>query len=174
MCVIWSINVASGSVQEGSSYTILLQTKLVFCSAVSEKVTVQYYYITMLSLIYSCNCFVNNDDWLPQACMKNGTCSDMVSRFNCICITVYTGIICDVEIMECTSNPCYNNGTCKDILFVIACLDMYTLVKLVLSTSMTVTPILVVAMEVSGVASLALMLWHSSFCNTPCLTISIV
>ena len=96
--------------------------------------------------------------------MKNGTCS--------MDLTVYTGLICDVEIMECTSNPCYNNGTCKDILLVIACLD--TLVKLVLSTSMTVTPILVVAMEVSGIASLALMLGHSSFYNTSCLTTSTV
>ena len=40
----------------------------------------------------------------------------MVSVLKCICITGCTGIICDVEIMECASSPCENNGTCNDLI----------------------------------------------------------
>ena len=65
----------------------------------------------------------------------------MVNGLNC----GYTGIICDVEIMEYASNPCKNNGTCYDLIryFTCDCMLGYT-GELVLSTSMTVTPILLV------------------------------
>ena len=55
--------------------------------------------------------------------MNNGTSSDMVNGFNCTCITGYTGIIilCNIEILECASNPCENNETCNDLIGYFIC-----------------------------------------------------
>ena len=55
---------------------------------------------------------------------NNGTCSGMVNGLNC----GYSGVICDVEIMECVSNPCKNNGTCYDLIgyFTCDCMPGYT------------------------------------------------
>ena len=55
--------------------------------------------------------------------MNNGTSSDMVNGFNCTCtcITGYTGIICNVEILECASNPCENNESCNNLIGYFTC-----------------------------------------------------
>ena len=76
--------------------------------------------------------------------MNNGTSSDMVNGFNCICITGYTGIICNVEILECASNPCESIETCSDLIGYFTCdsIPGYT-------SDTCMTPILVVTMEVA-------------------------
>lgn len=43
-------------------------------------------------------------------CRNGGTCFDK----QCCCPSGWMGEICEVEVLECISEPCQNGGSCKD------------------------------------------------------------
>ena len=45
-----------------------------------------------------------------QGCKNGGTCWDRT----CCCLAGYEGNVCQVEILECASDPCGAGGTCKE------------------------------------------------------------
>ncbi|XP_054159895.1 LOW QUALITY PROTEIN: cubilin-like [Oppia nitens] len=45
---------------------------------------------------------------------SHGSCLPNGNSFTCVCISGYTGSLCEQEINECLSNPCQNGGTCTD------------------------------------------------------------
>ena len=36
------------------------------------------------------------------------------TTFTCTCQAGFTGLLCDLDINECSSNPCYMGGQCVD------------------------------------------------------------
>ncbi|XP_078495665.1 uncharacterized protein LOC144751206 [Ciona intestinalis] len=54
------------------------------------------------------------DDCATNPCMNNGTCTDGVDSYTCICVAGYTGANCTADIDDCAPNPCSNGGTCTD------------------------------------------------------------
>ncbi len=67
-------------------------------------------------------------------CKNNGTCVDgHGSSFHCICANSFTGPICDVNVVnlssQCLSEPCKNGGTCKEKVngtYKCSCTDGHT------------------------------------------------
>jgi Notch-like protein len=41
-----------------------------------------------------------------------GQCNDMISSFQCRCLTGYDGIHCDNNIDDCIGGVCHNGATC--------------------------------------------------------------
>eukprot|EP00118_Oscarella_pearsei_P016356 m.155183 g.155183 ORF g.155183 m.155183 type:complete len:2420 (+) comp38660_c0_seq5:905-8164(+) len=54
------------------------------------------------------------DECTSLPCDNDGVCIDGVDSFTCICLSGFTGVVCETEIDECTSSPCRNGGTCTD------------------------------------------------------------
>jgi hypothetical protein len=57
-------------------------------------------------------------------CRNGGTCTGAgASQFQCLCVSGYSGAVCQTEINECASQPCANGGTCMDHVnsFTCAC-----------------------------------------------------
>ena len=46
-----------------------------------------------------------------------------MNMYSCSCMDGYTGMNCQTDIDECSSNPCQNGGTCEDSC---SCTDGYT------------------------------------------------
>jgi hypothetical protein len=47
-------------------------------------------------------------------CENKATCNDQENGYDCTCAAGYTGVHCEIDIDECTSNPCENKATCND------------------------------------------------------------
>ena len=45
-----------------------------------------------------------------QPCSNGGTCFNNT----CCCLPGYEGLICEIEVNKCASNPCQNGGNCTD------------------------------------------------------------
>ncbi len=54
--------------------------------------------------------------------MNGGTCVDAVNGFRCGCVAGYSGLQCQTEINECSSQPCLFGGTCVDALNGFSCI----------------------------------------------------
>ena len=39
-------------------------------------------------------------------CENGGSCMDLIGYYSCSCLPGYTGVNCEVEVLECSSNPC--------------------------------------------------------------------
>ena len=89
-------------------------------------------------------CETDINECIPNLCMNNGTCQDLVNNYTCTCTnewvgrncsdcsltcingvqgadcsscecTVgFNGIMCEVNIDDCLTSPCLNSGTCED------------------------------------------------------------
>ena len=51
-------------------------------------------------------------------CPSIGSCKNGGDCFNnsCCCEPGYDGVLCQNEVIECSSNPCANGETCKDLI----------------------------------------------------------
>jgi hypothetical protein len=58
-------------------------------------------------------------------CLNGGTCSSnplVTAASGCICVSGYSGDICQTNIDECASQPCKNGGTCTDSVNGFTCI----------------------------------------------------
>ena len=94
-------------------------------------------------------CADHINDYDPNPCSNNESCTDLINDFMCTCITGYTDANCMTNIDNCSPNPCENNGTCNDLVnnFFCTCLPGYTGKNCIIVTSIVVTPILMRIME---------------------------
>ena len=60
------------------------------------------------------NCSVHIDECASRPCQNNGSCTDAINGYNCICLPGFTGKSCEIDINECSSSPCLNNVTCMN------------------------------------------------------------
>ncbi|KAG2461833.1 protein crumbs homolog 1 isoform X2 [Polypterus senegalus] len=60
-------------------------------------------------------------------CRNGGTCEDLFNLFNCTCPGGWTGLMCEINIDECESNPCVH-GNCSDkiLFYECICIPGYT------------------------------------------------
>ena len=52
----------------------------------------------------------------------NGSCRDAMNSFVCECLSGFTGIQCEINIDDCSSNICMNNASCIDGVHYYSCL----------------------------------------------------
>ena len=71
---------------------------------------------------YTCNC---TNNWEGRNCSECGLgCGngrDNSECSMCVCDPGFTGILCEVDINECETNPCRNNGTCINLVNDYSC-----------------------------------------------------
>lgn len=76
------------------------------------------------------NCSTDFDECsIPNTCLNNATCTNLVNNYTCICVGNYTGRNCEIEINYCTTEkPCLNGATCTPLGddFVCQCLSGFT------------------------------------------------
>ena len=52
---------------------------------------------------------VNECDSAP--CQHSTACTNMEDAFLCECLPGYDGVMCELDVDECSSMPCLNNAT---------------------------------------------------------------
>ncbi|XP_046553135.1 fibropellin-1-like [Haliotis rubra] len=68
------------------------------------------------------DCSQGRDDCASNPCRNNGTCSDGIGSFVCICAPGITGDRCEDDINECEElSPCRNGATCLNTLGSYVC-----------------------------------------------------
>ena len=84
----------------------------------------------ILSDTFKWNVLVDQCTLQNITCQNGATC---ITPFNsltflCICAPGYSGIRCQTNVNECTSQPCENGGTCADLIngYNCSCVDGYT------------------------------------------------
>ena len=57
-----------------------------------------------------------------NVCKHGGACSNpSPGMYQCACLDGYSGMMCETNIDECSSNPCENGGTCEDQVNMYKC-----------------------------------------------------
>ena len=70
----------------------------------------------MLTILYS-SCEKDIDECASNPCMNNGTCNNLISKFECICGTDFVGERCEqLRQVTCESHPCHNDALCSDVV----------------------------------------------------------
>lgn len=64
-------------------------------------------------LISPCDWLSPCDRWNTAKCVDSGTSED---DYLCVCKAGWTGVVCSVDIDECSSSPCLNSATCINLI----------------------------------------------------------
>lgn len=63
---------------------------------------------------YRCDLDINECESNP--CLNNGTCQNMLGRFECLCTSEFEGPQCQfLKMVNCDSGPCKNGSFCRDV-----------------------------------------------------------
>ena len=84
---------------------------------VISEITLLYIFSTRLCFFY-CLCKPQSillseiNECQSDPCLNGATCTDQLGAWLCLCVSGFTGTMCENDINECSSDPCQNNGTC--------------------------------------------------------------
>ena len=81
-----------------------------------------------ISFIKGVNCEAKIAPCRSSPCLNDGSCTDHVTTFTCLCPSGYYGNTCELDADECLSDPCHNSATCVDLVdnYKCICLSGFT------------------------------------------------
>jgi protein crumbs len=60
-------------------------------------------------------CDEDIDECAPEPCQNNGTCSNLIGRYECNCAEDFVGVDCErPRVVTCANAPCKNGANCTD------------------------------------------------------------
>lgn len=60
-------------------------------------------------------CDEDIDECAPEPCQNNGTCSNLIGRYECNCTEDFVGVDCErPRVVTCANAPCLNGANCTD------------------------------------------------------------